>query len=339
MVFIELVLKNKYKIQLLSEEATLKESIDSIAYTLNLSLIETDEFKNIGLVKGDSIQLYDYMFNSNEYKKIFDGTIRDISGSKKNKKLSIICRERTVSIEESEDEYLWSDGQTATQRAKAICNDWNIPVGCFSETNIGLAKDLRKESLFGMMKKDLKETAQKGGSLYKFRMDESLNLIELGSNSVVYKLDSIVDDIQNKSTLSGAITQVKILGKEETKKSTEKNKTSDSSEKKELILSPILGVFKKDTDKYGTIQKLVQDEKVDDYSKAKSKADTLFNSGEDSISLPCVKDINTIRAGDKISLYNTIYYVTDITHEIGADGKMNMTIMSWEGVKTKFYGE
>ncbi|NFO40777.1 XkdQ [Clostridium botulinum] len=339
MVFIELVLKNKYKIQLLSEEATLKESIDSIAYTLNLSLIETDEFKNIGLVKGDSIQLYDYMFNSNEYKKIFDGTIRDISGSKKNKKLSIICRERTVSIEESEDEYLWSDGQTATQRAKAICNDWNIPVGCFSETNIGLAKDLRKESLFGMMKKDLKETAQKGGSLYKFRMDESLNLIELGSNSVVYKLDSIVDDIQNKSTLSGAITQVKILGKEETKKSTEKNKTSDSSEKKELILSPILGVFKKDTDKYGTIQKLVQDEKVDDYSKAKSKADILFNSGEDSISLPCVKDINTIRAGDKISLYNTIYYVTDITHELGADGKMNMTIMSWEGVKTKFYGE
>ncbi len=339
MIFIELVLKNKYKIQLLSEEATLKESIDSIAYTLNLSLIETDEFKNIGLVKGNSIQLYDYMFNSNEYKKIFDGTIRDISGSKKNKKLSIICRERTVSIEESEDEYLWSDGQTATQRAKAICNDWNIPVGCFSETNIGLAKDLRKESLFGMMKKDLKETAQKGGSLYKFRMDESLNLIELGSNSAVYKLDSIVDDIQNKSTLSGAITQVKILGKEETKKSTEKNKTSDSSEKKELILSPILGVFKKDTDKYGTIQKLVQDEKVDDYSKAKSKADTLFNSGEDSISLPCVKDINTIRAGDKISLYNTIYYVTDITHELGADGKMNMTIMSWEGVKTKFYGE
>ncbi|NFO03115.1 XkdQ [Clostridium botulinum] len=342
MIFIELVLKNKYKIQLLSEEATLKESIDSIAYTLNLSLIETEELKNIGLVKGDSIQLYDYMFNSNEYKKIFDGTIRDISGSKKNKKLSIICRERTVSIEESEDEYLWSDGQTATQRAKVICNDWNIPVGCFSETNIGLAKDLRKESLFGMMKKDLKETAQKGGSLYKFRMSESLDLIELGSNSIVYKLDSIVNDIQPKSSLNGAVTQVKVLGKEETKKTkktTNETKKSNSSEEKELILSPILGVFKKDTDKYGTIQKLTQDEKIDDYSKAKNKADTLFSSGEDSISVPCVKDVNTIRAGDKVSLYNTFYYVTDITHELGIVGKMDLTLMSWEGVKSKFYGE
>ncbi|OSA97773.1 UNVERIFIED_ORG: XkdQ [Clostridium botulinum] len=339
MIFIELVLKNKYKIQLLSEEATLKESTDSIAYTLNLSLIETDEFKNIGLVKGDSIQLYDYMFNSNEYKKIFDGTIRDISGSKKNKKLSIICRERTVSIEESEDEYLWSDGQTATQRAKAICNDWNIPVGCFSETNIGLAKDLRKESLFGMMKKDLKETAQKGGSLYKFRMDESLNLIELGSNSIVYKLDSIVNDIQTKSSLNGAVTQVKVLGKEETKKSTKETKKSNNSEEKELILSPIIGVFKKDTERYGTIQKLFRDEKIDDYSKAKSKADALFSNGEDSMSVPCVQDINTIRAGDKVSLYNIFYYVTDITHELGTGGKMDLTLMSWEGVKTKFYGE
>lgn len=335
----ELVLKNKYKIQLFSEEATLKESIDSIAYTLNLSLIETDELKNIALAKGDSIKLYDYMFNSNEYKKIFDGTIRDISGSKKNKKLSIICRERTMTIEESEDEYLWKDGQTATQRAKIICNDWGIPIGHFSETSIGLAKDLRKESLFGMMKKDLKETTQKGGSLYKYRMSESLDLIELGSNSIVYKLDSIVNDIQQKSSLNGAVTQVKVLGKEETKKNTKETKKSDNNEEKELILSPILGVFKKDTDKYGTIQKLAQDEKIDDYSKAKNKADTLFSSGEDSISLPCIKDINTIRAGDKVSLYNVFYYVTDITHELGTGGKMDLTLMSWKGVKTKFYGK
>ncbi len=339
MIFIELVLKNKYKIQLLSEEATLKESIDSIAYTLNLSLIETDELKNIGLVKGDSIQLYDYMFNSNEYKKIFDGTVRDINSSKKNKKLSIVCRERTITIEESEDEYLWKDGQTVTQRTKIICKDWSIPVGNFAEINIGLSKDMRKESLFGMLKKDLKETAQKGGSLYKFRMSESLDLVELGSNSVVYKLDNIVDDIQNKSTLSGAITQVKVLGKEETKKTTKETKKSNNSEEKELILSPIIGVFKKDTERYGTIQKLFQDEKIDDYSKAKSKADTLFSNGEDSKSVPCIKDINTIRAGDKVSLYNDSYYVTDITHELGTGGKMNMTVMDWEGVKSKFYGE
>ena len=67
----DLVLKNKYKIQILSESVTLKEAIDGIAYTLNISLIETGELKNIGIAKGDSIELYDYLFGSNNYEQIF----------------------------------------------------------------------------------------------------------------------------------------------------------------------------------------------------------------------------------------------------------------------------
>ena len=81
-----LYLKNKYKIQLLSEAVSLKEAIDGIAYTLDVSLVETDELKNIGITKGDSIELYDYAYDNGSYSRIFCGIIWDTDKDKKNKK-------------------------------------------------------------------------------------------------------------------------------------------------------------------------------------------------------------------------------------------------------------
>lgn len=327
----DLVLKNKYKIQLLSEAVSIKEAIDGIAYTLSVTLVETEELKNIGIIKGDSIELYDYSYDNGSYSRIFCGVIWDTDKDKKNKKIVLIGKERTRVIEESEDEYLWSDGQTATQRGTIICNDWGIPIGSFADTGIGLSKDKRKESLFGMMKKDLKETAQKNGRLYKFRMTTSLDLIELGTNSVIYKLDSLIDDHKEKDSLDGAITQVKVLGKEDS--------STQSGTEKELVLSPVIGVFKRNTEKYGTLQKIIDDDKVDDYAKAESKANCLFSSGESSKTLSCCKDINTLRTGDLVSVYDETVCVTEITHNLGTGGKMSLTVMKMEDVRRKFYSE
>lgn len=331
----DLVLKNKYKIQIVSESVSLKEAIDGIAYTLNISLVETEELKNIGIVKGDSIELYDYAYDNGSYSRIFCGIIWDTDKDKKNKKIEITGKERTRVIEESEDEYLWSDGQTATQRGTIICNDWGIPIGSFADTGIGLSKDKRKEALYSMMKKDLKETAQKGGGLYKFRMTTSLDLIELGTNSVIYKLDNIIDDHKEKDSLDGAITQVKVLGKEDTKNSD----SGSTGSEKELVLSPVIGAFKRDTETYGTLQKIVDDDKVDDYAKAQSKANCLFSSGETSKTINCCKDINTLRTGDLVSVYGENVCVTEITHNLGTGGKMSLTVMKIEDVRRKFYSE
>lgn len=321
----ELVLKNKYKIQNLSENISLKESIDGIAYTMDINLVESKQLKDIGINKGDSIKLYDYEFDSDSNLiKIFDGVIWDINKSRKTKKINLMCKERTIYIEQSEDEYIFSEGQTALQHTKKLCSDWGIPLGVLENTKVGLAKAVyRKETIFGIMRKDLKETAQKGGSLYKYRMRDKLDLFEIGSNNAVWKLESITDDIQEKNSLQGAVTKVKVLGKQ----------NKDESK------SPVIGTYSKDTDKYGTIQKIIQDEKIKNYNDAKNKAETMFNNGEDSIKINCVKDINTIRAGDKISLNGVYYYVTDIEHQLGSTRKMNMTTMSWEGVKKKFYGD
>lgn len=319
----ELYIKNNYKIELLSEAVSVKESIDTVAYTLDVDLALTNELERLGLAKGDSIQLYDYAYGTGTYFKVFDGVIWDRNNSKKSKKVSLTGKERTIYMEESEDELIWYDGQTASDRIQIIANDWGIPVGWVDNTKIGLSKDRRKETLYSSIRKDLKETAQKGGSLYRIRMDEKLDILELGTNEIVYELSTVMDNLDDKQSLSGMVTQVKVLGKND----------------KDDTKSPVIGVFKSNTDTYGTIQKIVQDEKIDDYAKAQSKSNTLFSTGEDSITISCIQDINTLRAGNKVSLYQNIYYVTDITHKFGGKGSMNLVLMTWDGVKNKFYGE
>ncbi len=311
----DLILKDKYKIKNLNQGITLREGIDGIAYIADINILETKNLINIGISKGDNIKLLD---GNN---KIFNGVIWDLDRNKNSNKIRLECHERTVYIEESEDEYLFGEG-TATTRIKQYCKDWGIPIDELLDTKIKLSKAIyRRSTIFSMIKKDLVETATKGGDLYKLRMENKLKLFKIGSNSVVYKLDNILEDINEKNSLKGIVTQVKVLGK---------NKDENSK-------SPIIGTYKKNTEKYGTIQKIIQDDKVDNSKKAKSAAENLFNTGDDSLSVKC-KDILEIRAGDKVSLYSKYYYVIDVTHELNGSSKMSLNLCSnLDVIRKRFY--
>lgn len=339
----DLVLKGKYKITLNTTKATLKESIDTIAYTLSISLIKTAELVNIGLTKYDSVQLYDNTFLTREYKKVFDGYIYDIDESDKERTIDFTAKERTVNMEESEDEYSFSEGQTATQRAIQICTDWGIPIGTFPDTSIGLSKYRNSSTLFSLLWSSLKETAQKGGKLYKYRMEDKLNMIELGSNETIYKLESIREDSRRKSSIQGTVTQVKVLGenKNVSVATGEKTKTGKDEKRstKNYDVSPTIGVFSDKTEDYGTFQKIVQDSNVTDYSQAQQKANSMFNTGEETWTFECLRDISDIRAGDNISLDGKYYYVTGITHDIGDDSMDIEAMETLDLIRSKFYGQ
>lgn len=315
-----IILKDSYKVEKLNEGIYLSEAIDGVAYSATVKLVETNELKNIGLVKGDSIVISDVNFETKKVDIIFRGVVWEIRKSGSIiKHLDLVCKERTIYMEESEDEYLFQEG-TATQRIKQYCNDWGIPIGSLAATNITLIKNIyRKNTILDMMLKDLKETAQKGGKLFKCRMTDKFNLIEVGSNSTVWKLESILKDMESISSLDGIVTQVKVLGKQE-----------DDAK------SPVIGVYKNNTSKYGTFQKIVQDEKVENSSDAETRANTLFNTGDESIKVTCL-DINTIRAGDRVSLNGVILYVIDINHNLGTPGKMTLNLASLQEIRRRFY--
>ncbi len=319
---INIIAKDIYKIGNLNEGVSLQESIDSIAYVATVKLLETDELKNIGLVKGNVIEVWDTAFNSSNDVRAFKGIVWEREKTRKDRTLELTCKEKTVYLENSEDEYQHPEGQTATQRITRYANDWNIPIGTFADTGVGLAKNIYRggDKILDMIFKDLKETAQKGGKLYKVRMSDKLDLVEIGTNSTVWKLGSIIEDVDEHSSLEGAVTQVKVLG----------SQSSDS-------LSPVIGTYEKETKGYGTLRKIVQDDKVTNADEAKKKADSLFSTGEDYFTLNCDADINTIRAGDKVNFDDTDLYVASVTHTLGSVGKMDLTVGTMDYIRRKFY--
>ena len=154
-------------------------------------------------------------------------------------------------------------------------------------------------------------------------MGNTLELSLLGVNKKIWNLDTIVEDIDKTDSLSGAVTSVKVLGKSKDDKSK----------------SPVIGTYKKDTDKYGTLQKIKQDEKITNSKEAKSAANNMFNTGEETISVKAVKDINTIRAGDKVSLKGQELFVIDVKHEIKNVAKMDLSLGTIPYIRRKYYSE
>ena len=119
--------------------------------------------------------------------------------------------------------------------------------------------------------------------------------------------------------MDGAVSKVKVLGKKDDKSK-----------------SPVVGVFTKNTDKLGTLQKVIQDEKIADAGTAKAKADAMFSKGEGSIQVEGI-DIPEIRAGDKVKLNGFYTYVTSATHNLGEPGRMTLVLESLEQIRGKYY--
>ncbi|HBF7624484.1 XkdQ [Clostridioides difficile] len=316
----KIILNGKYDIANFNEGITLSEAIDGVAYKMDVSLVEPKQLKDINIKKGDKIVLIDIAYESKKEEIIFDGVIWETRRSEKSKKLTLACRERTVYMEESEEQYSFKEN-TATQRIEYYCKQWNIPYYNLANTSVKLAKVIHKTNILDMIKKDLKETASKGGDLFRVRMDNKLKLFKLGTNANVYKLDSILEDANFTSSFNDAVTSVKVLGKS----------------KDENTKAPIIGIYKKDADRFGTLQKIKQDEKIKNTKEAKKAAEAMFNSGEETISVDCAVDINRIRTGDKVSLKSKEYYVIDVTHTLDSTPKMKLNIGTLEYIRRKFY--
>ena len=75
----DLILKDRYKINNLNQGITLKEALDGVAYSASINIVETKELSKVGISKGDKIKLID------DNNIVFSGVIWDLSKSKKSK--------------------------------------------------------------------------------------------------------------------------------------------------------------------------------------------------------------------------------------------------------------
>jgi len=256
---------------------------------------------------------------------LFDGVVWDVIDSYKGMhSISITAYERTKYMAESEDEYLFNAGMTASSIIKRIASDWSIPLGSIADTKIKLAKQLFRggKNLYSIVRDVLAETVDKGGGMYIPRMaGGKLELVPIGSNSTVWSLETI-ESAERTITMDGMVTKVKVLG------------SNDSDSK----LSPVLAIVTGDTARYGTIQKVYSDSQVKSVSDAKLAGQKLLSGPVETFSYSGI-DINTIRAGDKVRFDGRDLIVTSVEHVLGESGHMNMELAPLEVVKKKYYAK
>ncbi len=320
----EVVLANKYYLRELLESITLEESLDEIAYRATIRLVVTPDFP--GVAPGQEIRVSGIPFGgSSMVYLLHPGVVWEIESETKGlKHLTVTAYDKAIYLAKSEDEYLFPAGQTAGQRLKRYVVDWSIPLGAVADTGVPLAKAVyRAQPLWNMIMSDLKETVAKGGKMYRPRMTPNgLELVELGTNKTVWVLEAEqnIEELVQRRTLEGTVTQVKVLGHAEEDKR-----------------SPVLAIVKGETAKYGTLQRVISDEKIKTAAQAKTAGQKALAGMQETFTVTAI-DINTIRAGDKVRLNQMDLYVMSVRHELGNPGHMTLELASADYIRRVVYG-
>ncbi len=321
----QVILNGAHRLEDLVASISLRDSLDEIAYSANIKLIVTENLP--GISPGQVLEIKGVSADTKQMETLLSGVVWDCNSNNRGvKELDVTVYELTKYLACSEDEYLFPAGQTASQRLRKYAVDWDIELGELVDTKVPLAQEVyRSQSIYSMMLEDLKGTLANGGEMYRPRInDQKLELFEIGSNSPVYMLDldNNLLDVSQKRTLEGTVTQVKVLGK-------------SRDDKK----SPVLAIEHRETEKYGTIQKIIQDSSVTTTAAAKDKAQQMLSGIEENITVNCI-DINTIRAGDGVRFKEFPQWeliVTSVQHELGTPGQMFLELASSDSVKRRFY--
>lgn len=306
----EVVLDNRYFLSELVQEISLEESLEEISYRASIRLVVTPDLP--GIIPGQEIRISGIPYGGTGMTYLLHpGIVWECSSSNSSTKyLSLTVYDRTIYLAKSEDERLMPSGQTASDRLKLYAKEWGIPVGNLPDTRISLARNIKRtQTIYSMIQEDLKETADKGGELFRPRMTTSgLELIKLGDNKTKWDLE-VIEDVTQSRTLEGAVTQVKVLG-------------AQASDEK---LAPVLAVVKKDVEKFGTLQKVIQDSKIETIDQAQKAAQKTLIGIQETFSVTA-PDINLIRAGDEVRLNGTTLWVTRVTHRLGTPGHMDLEL-------------
>lgn len=359
----EVVYQDKYYLRELIESISLKDSLDQISYQANIRLKVTSDFPDVQ--PGQPIRISGIKFGTETMVPLLNpGVVWECdSVNRDTKHITVTVYDRTIYLAKSEDEYLLPAGQTASQRLRKYATDWGIKLSTVPDTATKLKKAVyRSRPIYNMITADLQETAKAGGSMYIPRMTTAgLELFEVGSNKDVWILQE-VEEVNQLRTLEGTITKVKVIGTEDRKvkskssnsgnteipdgmtleeigrlyggKVDKKTKKAKSNSNVELP-SKILAIVTGETSKFGTLQRMVQDEDVKTAAAAKKLGESMLSGVQETFTMTCV-DLNTIRAGDLVRYKEMQLIVTSITHELGDPGHMTLEL-TWPSIVRRRY--
>jgi hypothetical protein len=97
-----------------------------------------------------------------------------------------------------------------------------------------------------------------------------------------------------------------------------------------------LAIVKGSVSQYGTIQRILRDEKITTTSAAKIEAQRTLRDPMRVYEFSTI-DVNTIPAGDKIIPNDSNYIVLSCTHNCGTPGRMSISAANMDYVRLEYF--
>lgn len=320
---VQIIVAGRYDLSDYVESLTLEDSLEEIALCAQIKLVDAPDLPSIEPGWPIEVKGTNPADGDRAVRLLSPGVVWEcqrLDGVQP--RLSLTAYDKTIYLAKSEDERLVPGKQTATQRLKQYAKEWGIPVGNVPDTRIALARDIRRlQSIFSMIIEDLKETAAKEGDMYRPRVAaDGLTLVRIGGNETVWSLD-VAEETSRTMSLEGTVTQVKVMGAQES----------------EHTVSKTLVIEKKDTAKYGTLQKVVMDAKIETPAQARSYARKTLSGLHETYSVTAPESIPTIRAGDRVQLGGKSLIVIKARHQLGEAGRMELDLATESQVRRDYF--
>lgn len=228
-------------------------------------------------------------------KEVFRGYLWDHHyRSETEKLLTWTCYDNLIYLQESEDSLYYASGQRTAGVFSSICNRWGIPLEYHYDSITHKSLALRG-TLANLLLSDLLEPVRRQtGKRYVLRGREDTLWVErAGANETVYSIKSQENAIRTESstTMGGMVTRVIITGR------------SDKNGQ-----APIEATLSRNTERYGTLQKVLASSDADSLAEAKKEAEELldeksrptFRASVEAVDIPflCKGDQVYIAAGN-----------------------------------------
>lgn len=236
-------------------------------------------------------RIFIYANTGSKAEEVFRGFIwtkSEVSGLQKE--LKLVCYDNLIYFQSSEDSVYFSSGKTTKAICKELCENWGVKLN-YEYKSITHPKMPLSGTLSDIFLTDLlDEVKKKTGDKYVMRsIKDVIHISPIASNKTIYSLAAKQNAIQCSSEVSmaGMVTRVIITGKE------------DEDERK-----PIETTKSRNTEKYGTLQKVMTSSDADSLAEAKEEAETLLKEKsvpERTYTVEAV-DIPWVRKGDRVNL-------------------------------------
>lgn len=311
-----------------------EESLDEAAQRLKIGLLDPTDGELKGLLRGSlRVYLLGTPFGGTEAGVLLQAVPWGVPGALSGAPtLDVTCHDDMIYAAKSEDDYYYEAGQTATAIIRASAQAAGIPLGTMADSGVALSRQVQRgASLWRLWSDALKETAKKGGGLYRPRFkDGLLELVELGTNSPVWLLEigaNVLNGAQENWSRDPVVSAVKVVGQSST----------DETERPVLALHEDAGL----KTAHGKVQRVLSDPDVTTSGAAVELARQTVRGPEESLSLPA-PDINTLRAGDAVAVRypddtDRTWIVDSVEHQ-GArgPGKMQLTLTTLQEIRWRW---